>query len=67
MHLRGKKTKQLLELTMANHDLQAIYKQVSGQPVRQWLAEEVFLGTNTIPFVPYLGIQHLLVTTVENS
>ena len=64
---RGKKTKQLLELTMANHDPQARYKQVTGQSTRWWLAEEAFLGVNTIPSVLSLGIQHLLAMRVENS
>ena len=55
MHPRCKKTKQLLELIMANHNPQAIYKQIFGQPIRQWLAERAFLDANIIPFRPQLG------------
>ena len=55
MYPRDKKTKQLLELTMANHNSQVIYKQVSDQLKRQWLAKGVSLGVNIITFMPLLG------------
>ena len=71
LHCRGRKTKQLSELTMADHNTQAIYKQVSSQPIRPIrlaeASEASFLGMNIIPCAPQLGVQHLFATTVENS
>ena len=59
MYSKGKKTEQLEVLIKASHNPQAIYKQASGQLIRQWLAEGVFLGVNTRPFVPQLWAQLL--------
>ena len=67
MHSRGEKTKQLLALTMANHNPQETYKAGFWSADETVSEEGTFLGMNTIPSVPQLGVQHLLAATVKNS